>query len=154
MSGAGRNLAQAFERRILVMDGAMGTMIQARDLRDADFGGPALEGCNEHLNLTRPDVIRAIHGAYLDAGADIVETNTFGSTALVLAEYQLAASAHEITATAARLARAEADRFSTPERPRFVAGSMGPTTKAISVTGGVTWDDLAEHYKVQAEGLI
>ena len=140
--------------RVLVLDGAMGTSIQALDLSAADFGGPDLEGCNEHLVLTRPDAIRAIHDGFLAAGADIIETDTFGATPLVLGEYGLDAKAHEINAAAARLARDAAAAFSTPKRARFVAGSMGPTTKTISVTGGVAWDALAEHYQVQAEGLI
>ena len=141
-------------RRILVLDGAMGTSIQARDLHAADFGGADLEGCNENLVLTRPDVIRDIHERFLAAGADIVETDTFGATPLVLAEYDLAAKAHEINLVAARLAREATEKYATADRPRFVAGSMGPTTKTISVTGGVSWDELAEHYRVQAEGLI
>jgi 5-methyltetrahydrofolate--homocysteine methyltransferase len=140
--------------RILVFDGAMGTAIQARKLGAADFGGPDLEGCNEHLNLTRPDVVAAIHAGYLEVGADVVETNTFGGTPLVLAEYGIAAKALEINRAAARLARETAARFDRPGRPRLVAGSMGPTTKTISVTGGVTFDALCDHYAVQAEGLV
>jgi 5-methyltetrahydrofolate--homocysteine methyltransferase len=147
-------LKKALGERILVLDGAMGTSIQALDLTAADFGGTDLEGCNEHLVLTRPDAIRGIHESFLAAGCDIVETDTFGATPLVLGEYGLAGKAREINAAAAGLARAAAAAFSTPERPRFAAGSMGPTTKTISVTGGVTWDELAEHYRVQAEGLI
>ena len=146
-------LLQALGERVLVLDGAMGTAIQARQLTAADFGGPQLEGCNEHLVLTRPDVVADIHEGYLAAGADVVETDTFGATPLVLAEYGLERNAHEINAAAARLARAAAERFSTPDRPRFVAGSIGPTTKAISVTGGVTFEDLIEHFYVQARGL-
>src|SRR6266536_3385736 len=125
MSDAGPKLTKAFESRILLMDGAMGTMIQARDLSAADFGGPSLEGCNEHLNLTRPDVIRAIHEAYLDAGADLISPNSFGCAPYVLAEYGLAERCHEITLAGARLARAAADSRSTPERPRFVLGAIG-----------------------------
>ncbi len=140
--------------RILVIDGAMGTQIQARNLTARDFGGPAYEGCNEHLNLTRPDVIREIHEAYLAAGADIVETNTFGGTPIVLAEYGLQDKVLEINRAGARLARAAADRFSTPDRPRLVAGAMGPTTKTLLVTGGVTFDQLAESFYLQAQGLI
>ena len=149
-----QRLRQLIQERIVVLDGAMGTAIQARDLTADDFGGPDYEGCNEYLNITRPDVIRDIHRAYFQAGADITETNTFGSTPLVLDEYGLGERAREISRVAAEIARAAADDLSTEERPRFVAGSMGPTTKAISVTGGVTWDDLAEHYRAQAAGLI
>ena len=132
----------------------MGTSIQALDLGPDDFGGADLEGCNENLVLTRPDVIQGVHERFLAAGADILETDTFGSTPLVLAEYGLEAKTQAINVAAARIARAAADKFTTPDKPRFVAGSMGPTTKTISVTGGVTWDDLAEHYRQQALGLI
>lgn len=147
-------LFQQLEKRILVIDGAMGTMLQERNLTTEDFGGAALEGCNENLVLTRPDVIEDIHRAYFEAGADIVETNTFGSTPLVLAEYDLAALHFDINVQAARIARRAADARSTVERPRFVAGSMGPTTKAISVTGGVTFEELKENYYQQAKGLL
>ena len=98
-------LREALSRRILVLDGAMGTMIQAQGLGPDDFGGAEYEGCNEYLNLTRPDVIRAIHTAYFDAGADLVSTNTFGCAPYVLAEYGLADRVHEITLAAARIAR-------------------------------------------------
>lgn len=132
----------------------MGTMLQQRNLTAADFGGAALEGCNEVLVRTRPDVVLDIHRKYLEAGADIIETNTFGSTPLVLAEYGLSAEAHELSKRAAELARQAADEFSKTGRSRFVAGSMGPTTKAITVTGGVTFEGLEESYYVQAKGLI
>ncbi|MFB3120462.1 MAG: homocysteine S-methyltransferase family protein, partial [Stenotrophomonas maltophilia] len=140
--------------RILVVDGAMGTAIQGKDLGPEDFGGLEYEGCNEYLNLTRPDVIADIHRSYLDAGADIIETNTFGATSVVLAEYNLASEARRINREAAELARQLADQSSTPEKPRFVAGSMGPTTKTISVTAGITFDELARSYQEQAAGLV
>ncbi|MEK6543369.1 MAG: methionine synthase [Elusimicrobiota bacterium] len=140
--------------RVLVIDGAMGSMIQARNLSAQDFGGERYEGCNEHLVLTRPDVIADIHSAYLEAGADIVETNTFGATDIVLAEYDLADKAYEINRQAAALARKTCERFATPERPRFVAGSMGPTTKSLLVTGGTTFDVLKNAFNQQAKGLI
>ncbi len=140
--------------RILVLDGAMGTMLQQRDLTAADFGGPALEGCNENLVRTRPDVVLDIHRKYFEAGADIVETNSFGGTPLVLAEYGLQADALELNKRSAVLARQAAEEYSTPGKPRFVAGSMGPTTKAITVTGGVTFEGLLDSYYVQAKGLI
>ena len=124
-------LINLLAERILVLDGAMGTTIQSRHLGAGDFGGAHYEGCNEYLALTRPDVIRTIHNEFLEAGADIVESDTFGSTDLVLAEYGLEDKAYEITVAAARLAREAADSHSTADRPRFVAGSMGPTTKAI-----------------------
>ena len=139
--------------RILVVDGAMGTAIQGKDLGPEDFGGLEYEGCNENLILTRPDVIADIHQSYLDAGADIIETNTFGATSVVLAEYNLSQEARRINREAAELARRLADQSSTPEKPRFVAGSMGPTTKTISVTGGITFDELALSYQEQAAGL-
>src|SRR5215472_6605734 len=138
------HLYDALATRILVLDGAMGTMLQQRHLTAADFGGPALEGCNENLVRTRPDVVLDIHREYFEAGADIVETDTFGSTPLVLAEYGLAADAYELSKRAAELARQAADNFSTSAKPRFVGGSMGPTTKAITVTGGVTFPGLQE----------
>jgi len=147
-------LRELLAERILVLDGAMGTMLQQRDLTAADFGGAALEGCNENLVRTRPDVVLDIHRKYFEAGADIVETDSFGGTPLVLAEYGLQADALELNKRAAALARQAAEEYSTPGRPRFVAGSMGPTTKAITVTGGVTFEGLLDSYYVQAKGLI
>ncbi len=140
--------------RILVLDGATGSALQQRHLTADDFGGPALEGCNENLVLTRPDVVADLHAGYFEAGADMVETNTFGATPIVLAEYGLQAKTIEINRRAAQTARRVAARYSTPERPRFVAGSMGPTTKAITVTGGVTFQELVEAFRAQAIGLI
>ncbi|MBB3110360.1 5-methyltetrahydrofolate--homocysteine methyltransferase [Paenibacillus phyllosphaerae] len=142
------------KQRILILDGAMGTMIQQRDLKAEDFGGEELDGCNEMLVLTRPDVIQDIHEAYLEAGADILETNTFGAASVVLAEYDIPQRAREINLAAARIARDAADKFSTPEWPRYVAGALGPTTKTLSVTGGVTFDELVESYHEQAVALI
>ena len=147
-------LAEELRRRILVLDGAMGTMIQSRGLSADDFGGPKYEGCNEHLNLTRPDVIAAIHDAYVAAGADLISTNTFGCAPYVLAEYDLAKQCHEITLAAARLCRAAADRASTAERPRFAIGAMGPGTRTITVTANVTFDEVREAYHRQARALI
>ena len=122
----------------------MGTMLQQQNLSAADFGGPELEGCNENLVRTRPDVVLDIHRKYLEAGADIIETDSFGGTPIVLAEYGLAADAHLLNKRSAELARQTADQFNTPHKPRFVAGSMGPTTKAITVTGGVTFQGLLD----------
>ncbi|MGI5864732.1 MAG: methionine synthase [Myxococcales bacterium] len=146
-------LTEALSARVLVVDGAMGTAIQALGLPAESYGGPQFEGCNEHLLLTRPDVIRAIHAAYLEAGADIVETNTFGATPLVLGEYGLAGKAREINVAGARIAREVADRFTTGDKPRWVAGSVGPTTRSLSVTGGISFEELVEHYLVQLAGL-
>ncbi|MCH8297662.1 MAG: methionine synthase [Chloroflexi bacterium] len=147
-------LKSALGQRLLVIDGAMGTAIQNRNLGPDDFGGPEYEGCNEYLIVTRPDVIEDIHRSYLDAGADIIETNTFGATPVVLAEYGLAHEARRINREAAVLARRVAEAASTADKPRFVAGSMGPTTKTISVTGGITFEELAGDYHIQAAGLI
>lgn len=147
-------LQQLLQERILILDGAMGTMIQQANLNEDDFGGPELDGCNEMLVLTRPDVIRTIHEQYLEAGADILETNTFGATSVVLAEYDIPEKAREINLAAAKLAREAADKYSTPDKPRFVAGALGPTTKTLSVTGGVTFDELVDSYYEQAVALI
>lgn len=149
-----RELKGLLHERILILDGAMGTMLQQRDLMAEDFGGRDLEGCNENLVLTRPDVILDIHRKYYEAGSDIVETNTFGATPLVLAEYGLQEKTHEINKKAAELACQAAMEFSTSSKPRFVAGSMGPTTKSITVTGGVTFEQLIQHFSVQASGLV
>jgi 5-methyltetrahydrofolate--homocysteine methyltransferase len=149
-----RLLRQAFERRILVLDGAMGTMIQARNLGAEDFGGAQYDGCNEHLNLTRPDVIRAIHDTYLEAGADLVSTNSFGCAPYVLGEYGLSDRCYEISLAAGRLAREAVRQRSTAERPRFAIGAMGPGTRSITVTRNVTFDDVREGYYVQARALI
>ena len=150
-----QRLKQTLSERILVLDGAMGTLIQSRNLKAADFGGPELEGCNENLVLTRPELIRDIHRTYLEAGADVTETDTFGGTPLVLAEYGLQDQALKINARAAELAREAADAVEAADgRPRWVAGSIGPTTKAISVTGGIGFDALTDTFAVQAEGLV
>ncbi|NNE09324.1 MAG: dihydropteroate synthase, partial [Gemmatimonadetes bacterium] len=161
MSETGKNRAareaalyDAFDERILVMDGATGTGFQERDLTADDFGGPALEGCNENLVMTRPDVVLDLHRDYLAAGADVIETNTFGGTSIVLAEYDLQDQAIAINRRAAEIAREACAEFDEPGRLRFVCGSMGPTTKAISVTGGVTFEELRESYRDQAVGLI
>lgn len=145
---------EQLKKRILVMDGAMGTMIQEANLTAEDFGGEQYEGCNENLVLTAPSVIANIHREYLEAGADIIETNTFGATSLVLDEYDLGFKAYEINKIAAFLAVKEAYKLTTDEWPRYVAGSMGPTTKTLSVTGGTTFDALAASYEEQAIGLI
>jgi len=150
-----QRLRETLSERILVLDGAMGTLIQSKNLKAADFGGPELEGCNENLVLTRPELIRDIHRTYFEAGADVTETNTFGGTPLVLGEYGLQDLALKINARAAELAREAADAAEAADgRPRWVAGSIGPTTKAISVTGGIEFDGLVDTFAVQAEGLV
>lgn len=146
-------LRDALQHHILVLDGAMGTALQNRELTADDFGGAELEGCNENLVFTRPDVVLDVHRAYLAAGADVVETNTFGGTPLVLAEYGLADQAEALNKRAAELAREACDAYSA-DRLRFVAGSIGPTTRSITVTGGVTFDELVEHFYLQARGLM
>ncbi|WP_107943738.1 methionine synthase [Metasolibacillus sp. FSL H7-0170] len=147
-------IEEQLAKRILIIDGAMGTMLQNENLTYDDFGGEELDGCNENLVLTRPDVLHKIHRAYLEAGADIISTNTFGGTPLVLNEYDLGHKATEINKRAVEIAKEEAEKLSTPEWPRFVAGAIGPTTKTLSVTGGITFDELEENFYVQAHALI
>jgi len=147
---ASRFLAE-LQRRVLIFDGAMGTSIHALDLPLSDYQG--LENCSEVLNLTRPDAIEAIHREFLGVGCDAVETNTFGASRVVLAEFDLADRTREINAVAARIARQACDAASTPEWPRFVVGSMGPGTKLISLRQ-IRYDDLLQAYVEQACGLL
>ena len=147
-------IEQQLKNRILILDGAMGTMLQAEDLSEDDFGGEEYEGCNEYLNILRPDILDRIHRAYLEAGADIISTNTFGGTPLVLDEFSLGHRTYEINKRAVEIAKQCAADYSTPEWPRFVAGAIGPTTKTLSVTGGITFDKLSEDFYVQAKALI
>ena len=148
----------ALDRRVLIYDGAMGTNIQRAGLSAADFGGPSLEGCNDNLVLTRPDVIQSIHESFLAVGCDVVETCTFQSTPRRLAEWGLGDKVDAINVGAARLARAACDKFATPERPRFVAGSMGPTgmlpSSADPTLSAITFAELADNYYAQAKGLV
>ncbi len=141
------------ERPVLVFDGATGTSLQQMDLSADDFGGPALEGCNEILVFTRPDAVQAVHRQFLEVGADVIETDTFGATSLVLAEYDIADQTFALNKRAAELAREMADAWSTPEKPRFVAGSMGPTTK-LPTLGHVDFDTMKASFAEQAEGLL
>jgi 5-methyltetrahydrofolate--homocysteine methyltransferase len=141
------------QRPVLVFDGATGTSLQQMDLTADDFGGPALEGCNENLVFTRPDAVQAVHRQFLEVGADVIETDTFGATSLVLAEYDIADQAFALNQRAAELAREMADAFSTPDKPRFVAGSMGPTTK-LPTLGHVDFDTMKASFAEQAEGLL
>jgi len=147
-------LVDALETRILVIDGAMGTMLQQQHLTAADFGGPAYEGCNEILLKTRPDVVSGIHRAYLQAGADIIETNSFNGTRSDLVDYAVDGESYGLMVTAARLARQAADEFSTARKPRFVAGSMGPTRKSITISRTITFDHLQQDYYDLAKPLI
>ncbi|MFJ8527883.1 methionine synthase [Bacillus sp. NPDC094106] len=146
-----KTIEERLQHTILILDGAMGTMIQQADLTAEDFGGEEYEGCNEYLVKTRPDVILDIHKAYIEAGADIIETNTFGATNIVLHDYELSHLDEELNERAALLAK-QAVRECGKEV--YVAGAMGPTTKAISVTGGVTFEELIEAYTRQARGLL
>ncbi|SBO42277.1 methionine synthase [Cyanobium sp. NIES-981] len=141
------------ERPVLVFDGATGTSLQQMNLTAEDFGGAALEGCNEYLVVTRPDAVQAVHRQFLEVGADVIETDTFGATSLVLAEYDIADQAFALNRRAAELARQMADAYSTPEKPRFVAGSMGPTTK-LPTLGHVDFDAMKASFQEQAEGLL
>src|SRR5262245_16006140 len=164
-------LAELLARRILVLDGAMGTMVQRHGLSEADFRGNRfvahpreLRGDNDVLVLTRPDVIGAIHRQYLEAGSDIIETCTFNGTAIAQADYGLEGLVYEVNYQGAKLARAAADEFTarTRQQPRFVAGSIGPTNRILSISPDVnnpafrnmTFDDLREAYKEQLRGLI
>ena len=135
----------------MVADGAMGTMLQASDATVDDF--ESYEGCNEILNVTRPDIVTAVHEAYLDAGADCVTTNSFGANLGNLGEYGIAERIAELSEASARLARAAADRWATPDRPRWVLGSMGPGTK-LPTLGHTTFRELRDTYQVNAEGLL
>jgi len=162
-------LREAITQRILIIDGAMGTMIQREGLEEADFRGTLFEhhhrdlkGNNDLLALTRPDVIESIHRMYLDAGADLIETNTFNATRISQAEYDLADQAYPINVAAARLARRAADAYSTPERPRFVCGAIGPLNKTLSLSPDVnnpgyralTFEEAKDAYREQVEGLL
>ena len=140
-------------RPVLVFDGATGTSLQQLDLSAEDFGGEALEGCNENLVVTRPDAVQNVHRQFLEAGCDVIETDTFGAASVVLAEYGLEAKTFELNKRAAELAKEVAMEYSTDEKPRFVAGSMGPTTK-LPTLGHISFDLLRDSYQEQAEGLI
>jgi 5-methyltetrahydrofolate--homocysteine methyltransferase len=143
----------ALRERVLVFDGAFGTWVQARDLHADDFGGASLEGCNEHLVLTRPDEIAEMHSEFFDAGVDAVETATFGAFGLVLNEYGVAEKTFEINERAAQIAREVASGYSTPDRRRFVIGSVGPGTRLPSL-GQIPYAALRDDYELQCDGLL
>ncbi|MDB4899115.1 MAG: methionine synthase, partial [Gemmatimonadetes bacterium] len=149
---------RALGERVLVYDGAMGTNIQRHNPTPADFGGKHLEGCNDNLVLTRPDIIQSIHESFLAVGCDVVETCTFQSTPHRLREWGLEDKTRELNVNAARLARAACDKYSTPERPRFVAGSIGPTgmlpSSSDPALSNITFAQLAETYYWQAKYLV
>jgi len=162
------------KQRILIIDGAMGTMIQRYRLDEAGYRGERfkdfavdgvdfhVKGNNDLLSLTQPQVIREIHEQYLAAGADLIETNTFGATRIAQADYHMEDLAYEMNLEAARIARAACDRYSTPDKPRFVAGALGPTPKTASISSdvndpgarNVTFDELADAYSEQVRGLV
>lgn len=144
---------QKLKERIVVFDGAMGTNLHAQDLSVEDYGGPQFEGCPEHLLISKPEAIEKVHADFLEVGCDVIETNSFGATSIVLAEYQIENLAYELNVKAAELARRVASDFSTASRRRWVAGSMGPTTKLPSL-GQIRFDDMKASYAEQARGLL
>ena len=165
----GQQLPAILEQRIAILDGAMGTMIQRFKLSEAQYRGERfkdfhrdIKGNNELLSLTRPDVIQDIHEGYLAAGADMIETNTFGATTVAQADYDMADLAVEMNLASARIARAACDKFSTPEKPRFVAGALGPTPKTASISPDVndpgarntSFEGLRKAYYEQTEALV
>lgn len=150
MNEIAKKLTKLMQERILIIDGATGTALQDKNLTAEDFGGPDLEGCNEYLVISRPDIVRSVHFSYLEAGADIIETDTFGSNKIVLAEYGLADKTRELNRIASQIAKESTNGYSD----KFVAGSIGPTTKSIVVTADVTFDQMKDAYYDQVLGLI
>jgi 5-methyltetrahydrofolate--homocysteine methyltransferase len=165
------NIEDALQQRVLILDGAMGTMIQRYKLEEADFRGKRfkdhpddLQGNNDLLSLTKPDIIQAIHEEYLEAGADLVETNTFSGTSVAQADYGLESIVYELNKRSAEIAKEATHKFTikNPDKPRFVIGSMGPTNRTASISPevtdpayrAITFDELAEAYKEQARGLV
>ncbi|MGB9180024.1 MAG: methionine synthase [Pyrinomonadaceae bacterium] len=144
---------ETLKERIVVFDGAMGTNIQLQDLTADDFGGPQLEGCNEYLLVSKPEAIEKVHAAFFEVGCDVVETDSFGSTPVVLAEYNIAHLTYELNFKAAQLAKRVAADFSTKDKPRWVSGSMGPGTK-LPTLGHITFRDLKAAYAEQVRGLV
>lgn len=148
-----KSFKELLQERILIFDGAMGTNLQSQNLTYEDFGGKEYEGCNEYLVISKPEAVKKVHVDFLEAGADIIETNTFGSNEVVLSEYNLQHLSYEISLKAAKLAKELADEFSTSEKTRFVAGSIGPGTKLPSL-GHITFRELEKAYYPQITGLI
>lgn len=147
-----KNFLEYIKEKIIVFDGATGSTLQTYDLTADDFGGKELEGCNEYLCISKPDAVRRLHTYFLNAGADVIETNTFGSTSIVLNEYNIAHMDYELSKKAAEIAKECANEFSTKDKPRFVAGSIGPTTKLPSL-GHIGFDDMSESFYRQMSGL-
>src|SRR3954447_17037740 len=152
-SGAVSPFLDALHQRVLVLDGAFGTFMQGHDLGPDDFGGEALEGCNEQLVVTRPDLVAQMHDEFFGVGVDAVETATFGAFPLVLNEYGIPDATFEINKRAAEIAREVAAGHSTPDRPRFVIGSIGPGTRLPSL-GQMPYADLRDGYAQQVDGLL
>lgn len=148
-----KSFLDLLKEKVIVFDGAQGTHLQSQGLTADDFGGEHYNGCNEYLIVSKPSAVEKIHVDYFTAGSDVVESNTFGATSIVLAEYNLDHRAYEINLKAAQLARRVANEFSTPDRPRFVAGSIGPTTKLPSL-GHIGFKEMAAAYHEQAHGLL
>jgi len=148
-----KSFTQLLQEKIIVFDGAMGTNIQAQNLNADDFGGEQFNGCNEYLVVTKPPAVEKVHADFLSAGVDVIETDSFGSASIVLVEYDLHARAQELNFKAAALAKKVAQQFSTPSHPRFVAGSMGPTTKLPSL-GHITFAEMSKAYYEQTAGLV
>jgi 5-methyltetrahydrofolate--homocysteine methyltransferase len=147
------NLLDVIKERIVVFDGAMGTNLQVQNLTLDDFGGPRFEGCNENLLVTRPDAVENVHTAFLEAGCDVIETNSFNGTPVDFAEYGIADKAYEMNVRAAQLAKRIANDYATRDKPRWVAGSMGPGRK-LPTLGHISFNDLREAYMVQVRGLL
>lgn len=145
------SLRSALKTRVVIADGAMGTMLQAQDPSLADFQNH--EGCNEILNVTRPDIVKAVHAQYLDAGVDAIETNTFGANFANLAEYGIEDRIYELAFAGAQIARQVADQYTTDEKPRWVLGSLGPGTK-LPTLGHTTYELLKQAYETASTGLI
>jgi 5-methyltetrahydrofolate--homocysteine methyltransferase len=143
----------ALAERVLIFDGATGTNLQLQELHANDFGGEALEGCNEVLVVTKPEAVEQLHRSFLDVGVDVIETDSFGAFSVVLAEYGIAERAHELALASALIARRVADEYASPGSPRFVAGSIGPGTK-FPTLGQITYDDLSASYEELAYGLL
>ncbi len=150
-----KKFLQRIKEKIIIFDGAMGTNLFTYNLTAEDYGGDEYEGCPEMLNITKPEVIQEIHSRFFEAGADIVETNSFGSSELVLAEYDIASRSYELSKLSATLAREVADKFTAqdPSKPRYVAGSIGPGTKLVSL-GNISFDEMFNSYRPQIRGLI
>ncbi|MBL4638701.1 MAG: homocysteine S-methyltransferase family protein, partial [Proteobacteria bacterium] len=171
MTASIHQIKQLLQQRILILDGAMGTMIQSYQLEEEDFRAERfvdhpcdVKGNNDLLSITQPKIISDIHRAYFEAGADIVETNTFNGTSIAMADYQMEALAYELNFESAKLARAVADDITAqnPDKPRFVAGVLGPTNRTASISPdvnnpgyrNVTYDELVEAYLVSIAGLV